>query len=40
VKLAAAHYFCIVPLHNIQKHQSSYLDTCRVLLSSIPTTGL
>lgn len=36
VKLAASHYFGIVPLHNNRKHQLAYLDTCRALLSSIP----
>eukprot|EP00967_Tisochrysis_lutea_P100766 scaffold150620_cov35-Tisochrysis_lutea.AAC.1 len=39
IKLTASHYFGIVPLHTNQKHQLAYLETCKVLLSSITPLG-
>ena len=36
IKLTAAHYFGIVPLHQNQDHRRAYLQTASALLSSIP----
>ena len=40
VKIAASHYFGIVPLHVNQSHQVAYLQTAAALISSLPPTAV
>ena len=35
IKLTAAHYFGIVPLHVNREHQAAYLQTASALISSL-----